>query len=151
MKVQRMTGSHFEGLVNVAQLLKEPIGSSRKYNIYDIITEQVENSVEGELTLVRSGQGILVRGGLAVKVPLLCSRCLNVFPGCVVFTIEEESLPTTDVFNGLPLPLSQESPNCTIDSNHMLDVGEIIRQYTLLNLPMKPLCRPDCNGIREID
>jgi uncharacterized protein len=146
-----MTGSHSEGLVNVAQLLKEPVGSTRKYNIREIINEQVENSVKGELTLVRSGQGILVQGELAVKVPLVCSRCLNAFLGCVIFTIEEESLPTTDVSSGLPVALSQESPNCTIDSNHMLDVGEIIRQYTLLSLPMKPLCRPDCTGIREMN
>jgi uncharacterized protein len=151
MKVEGITESHFKGLVNVAQLLKEPVGSSRKYNIHEIIDEPAESSIEGELTLVRSGQGIFVRGELAVKVGLVCSRCLGVFPASVVFGIEEEFLPTTDVFNGLRLALSEESPNSTIDGNHMLDVGEVIRQYTLLNLPMKPLCRPDCTGIKEMD
>jgi uncharacterized protein len=151
MKVQSITGIHFDGLVNVAQLLKEPVGSSRKYSVHEIIHEQAENSVEGELTLIRSGQGILVHGKLAVKVRLWCSRCLNAFSSCVIFSIEEECLPTTDVLNGLPLASFEESTNCTIDTNHMLDVGEIIRQYTLLNLPMKPLCSPDCTGIKEID
>jgi uncharacterized protein len=151
MQVERTTESHFKGLVNVAQLLKERVGSSRKYNIHQIISERAESSIEGELTLVRSGQGILVWGELAVRVELVCSRCLGVFPGSVVLSIEEEFLPTTDVFDGLHLALSEESPDSTIDGNHMLDVGELIRQYTLLNLPMKPLCRPDCTGIKEMD
>lgn len=151
MKVEKITESHFKGLINVAQLLKEPVGSSRKYDIPQIGNEQAESSIEGELTLVRSGQGILVRGQLAIKVGLVCSRCLNVFPSSVNLNIEEDFLATTDVFDGLPLASCEESPNSTIDSNHMLDVGEAIRQYTLLNLPMKPLCRPDCAGIKEMD
>jgi len=151
MKVEKITESHFKGLINVAQLLKEPVGSSRKYDIRQIGNEQAESSIEGELTLVRSGQGILVRGQLTIKVGLVCSRCLNVFPSSVNLNIEEDFLATTDVFGGLPLASSEESPNLTIDSNHMLDVGEVIRQYTLLNLPIKPLCRPDCTGIKEMD
>ncbi len=151
MKVRKITESHFTGLLNVAQLLKEPVGSSRQYDIHEIINERAESCIEGELTLVRSGQGILVRGELAVRVGLVCSRCLDVFPGSISLHIEEVFLPTTDVFNGLPLALSEEFPNSTIDSNHMLDVGEVIRQYTLLNLPVKPLCRPDCTGIKEMD
>jgi len=140
-----------KNLVNVAQLLKEPIGSSRSYDIDEVIDEQVAGSVKGKITLVRSRQGILVRGKLTAEVELICSRCLNTFLYPISFTIEEEFLPTVDISSGLPLFLSEESNGFNIDSNHMLDLGKLIRQYILLNLPMKPLCRPDCAGIKEMN
>ena len=140
-----------KNLVNVAQLLKEPIGSSRSYDIDEVIDEQVAGSVKGKITLVRSRQGILVRGKLTAEVELIGSRCLNTFLYPISFTIEEEFLPTVDISSGLPLFLSEESNGFNIDSNHMLDLGKLIRQYILLNLPMKPLCRPDCAGIKEMN
>jgi uncharacterized protein len=35
----------------------------------------------------------------------------------------------------------------TLDSRHILDLGEAIRQHAITNRPMKPLCRPDCRGL----
>ncbi|MBA7688765.1 hypothetical protein ES703_97254 [subsurface metagenome] len=41
-----------------------------------------------------------------------------------------------------------EEPGCfTIDEHHILDLTEAIRQYALLAIPMKPLCRGDCAGL----
>jgi uncharacterized protein len=34
-----------------------------------------------------------------------------------------------------------------IDANHMMDLTEPVRQALLVALPMKPLCREDCQGI----
>ena len=34
-----------------------------------------------------------------------------------------------------------------IDDNHLLDVGELLREYALLALPMQPLCKRDCKGL----
>ena len=140
-----------KNLVNVAQLLKEPVGSSRSYDIDKVTEEQVVGSVKGKIMLVRSRQGILVRGKLTTEVELICSRCLNTFLCPMSFTIEEEFLPTVDVSSGLLLSLPQEADSFIIDSNHMLDLGKRICQYISLNLPMKPLCRPDCAGIKEMN
>ncbi len=139
-----------EGLINVAQLLKEPVGSSRSYDIDEVITERVVGSVKGKVTLIRSSWGILVRGKLTAKPELICSRCLNAFLCSISFNIEEGFFPTVDVSGGLPLSLPEESDGFTIDGNHMLNLGKLIHQYTLLNLPMKPLCQPDCVGIKEM-
>jgi len=150
MTKEELKERHLKGLINVAQLLKEPVGSSRNYDIDEVIDEQVKGSIKGKAMLIRSSQGILVRGGLTAEVELICSRCLNSFLCPISFNIEEEFLPTVDVSSGLSLSLPEESAGFTLDDNHMLDLGELIRQYTLLNLPMKPLCRPDCPGIKEI-
>jgi len=137
MKVEDLNKSQLTGAINVAQLLKDPTGSSRNYDVNTIIEKQPEGSIEGEITLIHTGQGILVRSKLSVQVELVCGRCLKRFP-------------TIDISSGLPLHLSEESEGFTIDKNHVLDLGELIRQYILLNLPMKPLCRPDCAGIKEM-
>ena len=151
MAREKLKERALKSLVNVAQLLKEPVGSSRSYDICEVLEEQAKGSVRGKIMLIHSSQGILVRGKLAAEVELVCSRCLNSFPYPIGFTIEEEFLPTVDVSSGLSLSLPQESDGFTIDSNHMLDLGKLIRQYILLNLPMKPLCRPDCAGIKEMN
>jgi uncharacterized protein len=150
MKVEDLNKSHLPGAINVAQLLKDPIGSSRNYEIDTIIAEQPEGSITGKVTLIRTGQGILVRGSLNVQVELVCSRCLKAFPYPTNFAIEEEVHPSIDISSGLPLDLCQESEGFIIDKNHVLDLGELIRQYILLNLPMKALCQPDCAGIKEM-
>jgi uncharacterized metal-binding protein YceD (DUF177 family) len=145
MKVEELKGEPFSGLVDVAQLLREPVGSSRSYGTDEIIDEQARGSVQGKVTLMHTRRGILVQGKLNVEVEIVCSRCLNVFLYPVAFNIEEEFLCTSN-----SLPSSEEQGDVTISSDNVLDLGEIIRQNTLLNLPMKPLCRPDCAGIKEI-
>jgi uncharacterized protein len=136
-------------LIDVAQLLKEPVGSSQSHDISGIIDEEVEGFVEGKVKLIRTSRGVLVQGKLTVEAKLTCSRCLDTFLCPIGFTVEEEFLPTVDVSTGLALSSPEKSDGCTIDSNNILDLGELIRQYTLLNLPMKPLCRPDCPGMKE--
>ena len=141
MKAEELKGKPFNSLINVAQLLKESVGSSQSYYVKEIVDEPVRDSIEGEVTLIHTSRGVLVRAKLNFEVELQCSRCLNVFLHPMSFGIEEEFLPASP---------SDQSTDVTIDNNHVLDLGEIIRQYTLLTLPMKPLCRPDCAGIKEI-
>ena len=134
-------------LINVAQLLKEPVGSNQSYDISEVIDEEVECFVEGKAKLIHISQGVLVQCKLTAEVKLICSRCLDTFLFPVSFTAEEEFLPISDVSGDLALSSPEQSEDFTIDNKNILDLSELIRQYTLLNLPMKPLCRPDCSGI----
>ncbi|MEA3313233.1 MAG: DUF177 domain-containing protein [Caldisericota bacterium] len=134
-------------LINVAQLLKEPVGSSQSYDISGMINEEVEGFVEGKAKLIHISQGVLVQCKLTAEVKLICSRCLDAFLFPISFTAEEEFLPISDVSGDLALSSPEQSEEFTIDNKNILDLSELIRQYTLLNLPMKPLCRPDCPGI----
>jgi len=65
------------------------------------------------------------------------------------FTAEEEFLPVADISDDSALSSPEQSEEFTIDDKNIVDLGELIRQYVLLNLPMKPLCRPNCPGIKE--
>jgi uncharacterized protein len=136
-------------LINVAQLLREPIGSSQSHDISGTIGEEVEGFVEGKAKLIHSSRGVLVQCKLTAEVKLICSRCLDTFLCPISFTAEEEFLPISDVSGDLALSSPEQSEGFTIDNKNILDLSELIRQYVLLNLPMKPLCRPDCPGIKE--
>ncbi|MBA7495554.1 hypothetical protein ES702_06141 [subsurface metagenome] len=134
--------------INVAQLVKEAIGSIRNCEVSEIVdVSQGSSIVEGEVRLMRTDRGILVKGALHTEVEVACSRCLSLFSYPLTLNIEEEYFPTIDVVSGASLPLPGE-PGCfTIDEHHILDLTEAICQYALLATPMKPLCREDCAGL----
>jgi len=134
--------------INVSQLLKESIGSTRDYEVSEAVDIIDSNSlVQGEVRLTHTDRGILAKGTLCTEVEATCSRCLNLFGCPLTLTIEEEYFPVTDVVSGNSLPLPDE-PGCfTIDEHHVLDLAEAIRQYALLAIPMKALCRQDCAGL----
>jgi len=134
--------------INVSQQLKSPIGSKRTCEVSEPVDiAGGDSKVEGEVTLVRTDRGILAEAKLHTEVELTCSRCLTLFNCSLMLNIAEEYLPTTDVVSGASLTLPDESGGFIIDEHHILDLTEAIRQYALLAIPMKPLCRQDCAGL----
>ena len=131
--------------INVAQLLKEPVGAKRSYKIDETAGENSEDHVEGEVNLTRTNKGILVTGKLNADICGACSRCLG--PACVHSTlnIEDEYYPVIDIHSGAHMKV--EPDDFTIDNNHILDLNEAIRQYIIMATPTKLLCNPDCPGI----
>jgi uncharacterized protein len=134
--------------INVSQLLKLPIGATRSYRVSDRVNIAGGDSlVQGEVSLVRTDRGILAKATLHTEVEIMCSRCLTLFISPLTLNIEEEYFPVIDVVSGSSLSPPNE-PGCfIIDEHHMLDLTEAIRQYALLAVPMKPLCRRACAGL----
>ncbi len=133
-------------VINVAQLLKQSVGSSRSQDISGAFSEEVEGFVRGEAKVTRIRKGVLVQCEVTAEVKLECSRCLGTFLCPITFTAEEEFLPIADLLS-VTTPSPEHPEGFTIDTKNVVDLSELIRQYILLNLPMKPLCRPDCPGI----
>jgi uncharacterized protein len=146
-----MKRESLKALINVAPLMKEPIGSSQSHDITGTIGEEIEGFVEGKVRVIRISRGVLVQCKLTAEVKLICSRCLDAFLCPISFTAEEEFLPISDVSGDLAPSSPEQSEGFTIDNKNILDLGELIRQYVLLNLPMKPLCRPACPGMKEVN
>ncbi|MCL2140102.1 MAG: DUF177 domain-containing protein [Dehalococcoidia bacterium] len=139
--------------INVSQLLKSTIGTKRVVSIGDSVevSGYGECQVNGQLQLMRTNRSILAQGKLNTVVAVSCARCLDTFFCPCEIEIEEEYYPITDVSTGIPLDEQAEPDDFVIDEHLVLDIGEAVRQYTLLAVPMKPLCRPDCPGIKLND
>jgi uncharacterized protein len=145
---QILAGGWITMQINVSQQLKEPIGSIRNYEMNEIVDiDDFDDIVRGEVRLMRTDRGILARATLNTEIELTCSRCLSLFDYPLTLDIEEEYFPTTDIVTGAVLALPDE-PGCfSIDENNILDLTEAMRQYALLAIPMKPLCRQECAGL----
>ncbi len=134
--------------MNVAQLLKEGVGSTRSFGFDDVlVVDSCQVKVHADLSLVRLKRSVLVTGRAEARPRQTCSRCLQEFDLTVPFKIEEEFVQTVDVDSGLPLEVAAEPDTFAIDEKHIIDISEALRQYLILALPMKPLCQPDCPGL----
>lgn len=133
---------------NVSGLLKSSIGATRNYRVNDTVNISGSDSlVQGDVSLVRTNRGILVKAILHTGVEVSCNRCLNLFRAPLKLEIEEEYFPVINIDSGNPQSLPDE-PGCfTINGQHVLDLTEAVRQYALLAIPMKLLCREDCAGL----
>jgi uncharacterized protein len=130
-------------IINVAQLLKESVGAVR----YLDVSGDEELEAQGEVELVRTDRSVLVRGHLSTEVETTCSRCLQPISSPVNFDIEEEFFPVIDIVTGVALAAPKDPEAFTIDEGHILDLHEAVRQYAMLTLPIKRLCRSDCRGL----
>ncbi len=131
--------------INVAQLLKEPVGAVRTYDVDETTGEGFP--IRGTVTLLRTNRSILVTGGLETVTRGECSRCLEKYEYLLKIDIEEEYFLTRDPVSGAVLPAPTEAGAFLIDENHIVDLSEAVRQYTIMALPMKPVCREDCAGL----
>lgn len=134
--------------INVAQLLGEPIGSRRSYNVEHLIDTEDQDTLKcssGDVLLTRTKYGILVSGKLTSNVIVTCSRCLESAICPTSFIVEEEFLPRDTARSDIAADYRKSETS--IDHLHILDLGETIRQYADLALPAKPLCHPNCAGL----
>jgi uncharacterized protein len=127
-------------------------------------------------SLSRSGDRFHLRGRASAMLQLACGRCLTPFPLAmdteVDLTYVPERLPvvtpakdaTKDDAKGATketakgaakdakhreeeVELQEEDLNTAYYRDHVLDLGEMLREQFYLALPMRPLCRLDCQGL----
>jgi uncharacterized protein len=128
--------------INVGFLLNQPIGYNR-----DIHFEFPKVLLKPDLTLTsfsgiakvgRTPQGILVQANFGGETPAECVRCLTDIEQPLHATFSElyafDQRSTTE--SGLILPE---------DAN--IDLEPLAREYLLIELPISPICKPDCQGL----
>jgi uncharacterized protein len=138
--------------INVAGLLKGPIGTTRNYHLvldrFDADSETSAREIEGSVRLTRLRDGVMATvraGGVASQE---CARCLRDYDQPFAVAFDEEYRQTVDLRTGVGLAVDLEDGEQTslIDENHELDLREPLRQEMLIALPMRPDCGPDCPG-----
>jgi uncharacterized protein len=137
--------------MNVSLLLREPIGSTRGYDIDEVIDitgeGKNENRIKGTCNFLRTQRSILVNCDLRAELEQTCSRCASNYLQPLKIEFTEEFYPSIDAESGVMLPPPEEASSFTIDGQHILDLTEAVRQYFLLAVPMKALCKKTCAGL----
>ena len=98
--------------------------------------------VEVEATIDKTNRELVLRTRVTTGGKFTCDRCLEEFEREVnaEYTL---MYVTDDRGNGLN---DEEVQLITPEMNH-IDLGEDVRQFTILGLPQKMLCRDDCAGL----
>jgi uncharacterized protein len=138
--------------INVAQLLKWPVGTTRSYPIDTDDPLMLDDSTAAMLTsgrvrLDRIDTGVLARGDVEGTITLECGRCLEPFEAPIHVHFEEQFAPSIEVVTGAPLPPPEDELIFPIDANHVLNLSEAIRQNIIVALPIQPICEPSCAGL----
>ena len=142
---------------NVAQLMQDTEGSTREYDVEAdelvLIPEdnQIASNIKGHVRFTKVRNEILAQGNFEADINMNCVRCLEEFSDLVEIELQEEYEPSIEVATGLPVTLEdlEDQEKLKIDPNHMLNLGEALRQQFLVSLPMQPICRPDCPGLYD--
>jgi uncharacterized protein len=157
-KAQTKKHTHADLIFSVSQLMHEPEGATRTYQVEadeltlteDPESVEVARNIKGKTKFTRVRHEILVQGDFEADVTINCVRCLNDFETHVNLNLEDLYRPSIDVVTGLPVPEDETDEGVLlIDQNHILDLGEALRQQVLVSLPMYPVCGDDCKGLYE--
>jgi uncharacterized protein len=112
---------------------------------------------DGRLEVVAEksgGEDVLVRGRAEATVFVPCGRCLS--PAevktasdiAVLFSRRAEAArPSADDEEDDGSDLSPEEEDRETFTGELIVLDEVVREHLVLELPMQPLCRPDCPGI----
>lgn len=108
---------------------------------------KVLSPVEAVLKIDKEGPDVLVRGVLSGDIELECSRCLKAFEVGIKSRMDI-------VFHPEVVNKKEESHGLRADEldtefykDDTLDVDNLLVEQLILNVPMKPLCSPECKGI----
>lgn len=145
---------------NVAQLLKEPTGAIRRYELNEKLDRldpdlKFLGPLVGVLQLLRINSGILATGELSTAVQMACRRCEAPLAQEVRFQLAESFRPLLEVNTGRYIPPAEfegeqdvlEDAALMIDERHILDISEVVRQAIWLALPMYPNCNWSGPGV----
>ncbi len=126
-------------IFNLANLLEEPVGSSLQFRIDEgrrRLDDLTVDFLRGDIEFVRVKEGIYAKGLFRTQLQLECARCLELFAQPIEFRLEETFRPPSEKETDSPLRM-----------DGTLNLTQPLREYILLAIPMRPLCRPDCRGL----
>ena len=139
--------------LNVAQLMKSPVGATRDYELEETFSEiedqRISRPVSVQVHLTRINDGILAQGEVHTVIETPCSRCVEPAEQVIEYHFDEQFRPTIDISTGHPLKEDDDpgEPVYFIDANHNLDLDEMLREGIVIETPMHPLCSPGCKGL----
>jgi len=128
--------------INVGFLVKADPGYSRtiEFDVDELVVppDLTLTSLRGAAEFGRTPQGLVAEVELSAHTPAECARCLDAFDLAVatqfteLWAFDERSVSESQLL---------------LPANHQIDLAPLAREYLLLDMPITPLCRPDCRGL----
>jgi uncharacterized protein len=128
--------------LNVGFIIHEDVGTNYEFP-FELHKFKFDDDLElrglsGLAIIGRTPQGLLVTGKYKGETTLDCVRCLRSFNHYIdwemteLYAFNEKSISDS----GLVVP-----------EDAQIDLEPLIREYALLEIPINPICKPDCKGL----
>lgn len=141
---------HVSGLrINISKLSEGKHHHSLTSEPADIgLDKRFNRTVHVEASLEKSNRQLLVQVDSRSGGSFVCDRCLEEFEQDVechysILYVQGQTAPSDAE------ETKEEVQYLPADAN-MIDLGEDVRQYLILSLPLKTLCKEDCAGLCPI-
>lgn len=99
-------------------------------------------TVRVDVSLEKSNRQLLLRVQFTTGGLFTCDRCLDEFQREV-----SSGYAIMYVTGNEPVEAEEAEIQVIAPDTNTIDIGEDVRQYTILALPLKMLCREDCAGL----
>ncbi|WP_063000298.1 YceD family protein [Nocardia mikamii] len=108
----------------------------------DLIAIPAGAEIDLDLTLQAVSEGVLVTGSVSAPIEGECSRCLESFT-------DDLELEITELFAYPDSATEQTTEEDEVYRlvDDMIDVEPVVTDAVGLELPLQPLCEPDCAGL----
>ncbi len=131
--------------INVGFLIHEAVGAYREFEIEaPSLNLEDDFEVENVHCLVRVNrvqQGILASIHITAETQMECVRCLESFPQKIESNFDEL----------FAFHLRQNADaDLYLPENGVMDILPLIREYQLIEIPICPICKPECKGLCAI-
>lgn len=127
--------------INVGFIIHEETGFATEipFEFEKIKLEDLElKNLVGKVDIGRTPQGLVVQGSFEADTKLECVRCLREFTYPLEWEITELYAFT---------PKSQSESELLVPEDAHIDLAPLIREYAILEVPIKPLHDPECKGL----
>jgi len=120
----------------------EPAAFSKAEDEFRVITP-----IEFTADVRKDASKVRLVGRVKATLELDCSRCLEPFSVPVDAAFDVLFLPAGALAGEGEHEVKDDDLNVSFYKDDVIDLADIIREQCYLVLPMKPLCRPDCQGL----
>ncbi len=101
-----------------------------------------------EGTVSRSKDTVEIVGEASTTLELACSRCLEGYPLDVTARFDLTYRPVVERREGSDeVEVAEEDIDTAYYAEGRIDLAELVHEQLYLALPMKPLCKEDCQGL----
>ncbi len=137
-----MTSPRHPFRINVGFIIHEEVGYNADFPFeFDKINlggDLLLHDFSGLVNVGRTPQGLLVTGEFSGTTSLECARCLKAFDQQLHWNMTE-----LYAFN----EKSVSESGLIVPEDAKIDLEPLIRDYALLEIPISPVCKPDCKGL----
>ena len=127
--------------INVGFIIHEDVGYTHEipFEIEKVQLDDLElQNLVGKVDIGRTPQGLLVQGKFEADTKLECVRCLGEF----TYPLEWQF---TELYAFNKKSVSESGLLLPEDAH--IELGPLLREYALLEVPINPLHDPDCKGL----